>query len=263
MTRSGTKPLFVILVILGILLIGVAALMAAQKLGCEISWLSLMSKPPKTQEPSYLPDPIIPVADTLIMPEAVVPPKQEPKPVVAAADSTAKKAVKKQQKSAFSPEDSLWVAYTRDDSTHIETPGEGYLIRISKSKRQLTLFLDGVPQKVYSVGVGKNQKDKAKKEDNATPEGSFRIESIHNSKDWEYEGKKVYGPWFLRINTSEGAFSGGSWTGIGIHGTSNEKSIGNFVSKGCIRMFNKDIIELKDTVAAAVDSSIVRVLILP
>jgi len=160
-------------------------------------------------------------------------------------------------------EDSLWVPYARNDSIFIESPGEGYLIRISKGTRRLTLFKDGVPQKVYPVGVGKNKKDKTRKDDNATPEGLFHIESIHDSKEWRYKGSKVYGPWFLRVNTREGAFSGGSWTGIGIHGTSNEKSIGNFVSLGCIRMFNKDILELKEIVAAAMESSQVRVLIIP
>ena len=263
MTHGGTKPGHVILVVLGILLIGMAALMAAQKLDYEAGWLPFLRTAPASQTPAPLPEPLPSIPEPVEYAQVTPAPKPEPKPTPASADSLNKKPAKKAQKNTFSTEDSLWVAYTRNDSIRIDTPGEGYLIRISKSKRQLTLFLDGVPQKVYSVGVGKNQKDKAKKEDNATPEGSFYIESIHNSKDWEYEGKKVYGPWFLRINTAEGAFSGGSWTGIGIHGTSNEKSIGNFVSKGCVRMYNKDIIELKNTVAAAVDSSKVRVLILP
>lgn len=39
------------------------------------------------------------------------------------------------------------------------------------------------------------------------------------------------------------------WMGLskkhyGIHGTNNPSSIGKFVSKGCIRMFNKDVEEL-------------------
>ncbi|HPN40382.1 MAG TPA: L,D-transpeptidase [Candidatus Cloacimonadota bacterium] len=264
MIRSGSKPLYVVLIILGILIIGMAALMAAQKLGLDIGWLAFMRPAPASRTTVMIADSLTAFPDTLELQKAVEPgQKQEPKAVAAVQDTLKKKPAKPQKKSSFNPQDSLWVAYTRDDSTHIESPGEGYLIRISKGKRQLTLFKDGVPQKVYSVGVGKNQNDKSKKADNATPEGSFQIDSIHNSRDWKYNGKKVYGPWFLRLNTSSGAFSGSSWTGIGIHGTSNEKSIGNFVSKGCIRMYNKDITELKNTVAAAVDSSTVRVLILP
>jgi len=263
MIRGGSKPLYVILIMMGILLIGMAALMAAQKFGLEIGWLAFFRNEPAKKPAVIAPDSLFAPQDTLEFVKVVEPLKKEPKPVAAVQDSLKKKAVKEQKKQRFTPDDSLWVAYTRDDSTHIESPGEGYLIRINKGKRQLTLFKDGVPQKVYSVGVGKNQKDKTKKADNATPEGSFLVDSIHNSKDWKYEGKKVYGPWFLRLNTSSGAFSGDSWTGIGIHGTSNEKSIGNFVSKGCIRMYNKDITELKNTISAAVDSSKVRVLILP
>lgn len=39
------------------------------------------------------------------------------------------------------------------------------------------------------------------------------------------------------------------WMGLskphyGIHGTNNPQSIGGFVSKGCIRMHNQDVLEL-------------------
>lgn len=34
------------------------------------------------------------------------------------------------------------------------------------------------------------------------------------------------------------------WGGYGIHGTNNPKSIGKAVSHGCIRMYNKDVIEI-------------------
>ncbi|WP_242848761.1 L,D-transpeptidase family protein [Syntrophomonas palmitatica] len=36
------------------------------------------------------------------------------------------------------------------------------------------------------------------------------------------------------------------WGGYGIHGTNNPKSIGKAVSHGCIRMYNKDVIEIYD-----------------
>ncbi|MGE5391816.1 MAG: L,D-transpeptidase [Deltaproteobacteria bacterium] len=34
------------------------------------------------------------------------------------------------------------------------------------------------------------------------------------------------------------------WGGYGIHGTNNPKSIGRAVSHGCVRMYNKDVIEI-------------------
>lgn len=230
--RDASRALFISLVAMAIPLLGVESLIATSQ---DVIQLAQLDPVPSTK------------------PQV----KQEAK-----ADSLKPKPASR-TKPVFTKQDSLWVPYIRNDSIRVENPGPGYLIRVSKNKRQLTLFKDGIAQKVYSVGVGKNSRDKAKKDDNATPEGSFAIASIHNSKDWLYEGKKVYGPWFLRIDTSRGAFSGGTWTGIGIHGTSNEKSIGSFVSKGCIRMYNKDIAELKEIVATAMESSTVRVLILP
>lgn len=185
-----------------------------------------------------------------------------------AANDAAHPATKPAGKSAghgwtVSGEDSAYSVYEHTSGTKALEPGAGYFIRISKGKRQLTLFKDGAPVKIYPVGVGKNSVDKVRKEDNATPEGNFKIQSINNSKDWKFDGARAYGPWFLRLDTSSGAFSGKSWTGIGIHGTSNEKSIGGFVSHGCIRMFNNDITELKETIEEQVKTSEVKVVVLP
>ena len=46
---------------------------------------------------------------------------------------------------------------------------------------------------------------------------------------------------------------GARWLGLskrgyGIHGTNNPSSIGNAVSNGCVRMHNKDVIELANLV---------------
>jgi hypothetical protein len=164
---------------------------------------------------------------------------------------------------SVSDSDSLFHPFEHQSGQQAEEPGSGYFIRISKGNRQLTLFKDGIAEKIYPVGVGQNSGDKTRKSDNATPEGNFRIESINNSKDWKFSGARAYGPWFLRVDTSSGAFSGKSWTGIGIHGTSNENSIGGFVSHGCIRMYNKDITELKETIEEQFNESGVNVVILP
>ena len=37
--------------------------------------------------------------------------------------------------------------------------------------------------------------------------------------------------------------------GIAIHGTSDDPSIGNFSSSGCVRMSNRDIVEVSDYVS--------------
>jgi len=147
---------------------------------------------------------------------------------------------------------------------------EGYYIIINKTKHKLHLYKDGVLLKTYPVATGKNNKDKSRVGDWATPEGHFNIASISASITWRYTspetGKKskpgVYGPWFFAVNTRSGAFSCKSWSGIGIHGTSSPSSIGKFVSHGCIRLYSKDITEIREEVAWMDDTSQIRVDIL-
>ncbi len=204
------------------------------------------------------------LAKITALPEAQKPEKTDAqKAKSAVADSVKAKAKTAGHGWTVSESDSLYREYQHQSGTKAMEPGPGYFIRITKSSRQLTLFKDGSAVKIYPVGVGKNSVDKTRREDNATPEGNFRIQSINDSRSWKFNGANAYGPWFLRLDTSSGAFSGKSWTGIGIHGTSNENSIGGFVSHGCIRMFNKDITELKETVEEQFKAGGVQVVILP
>ena len=76
-------------------------------------------------------------------------------------------------------------------------------------------------------------------------------------------GDNVYGPRFFRVSYSnsddkmryqqalkEGKIpqknsnTVGIGSGIAIHGTNDEDSVGHLCSRGCLHMFNKDIIEL-------------------
>lgn len=102
-----------------------------------------------------------------------------------------------------------------------------YLIRISLSRRRLSLYNNGRLMKTYPVGVGKIATQ--------TPSGNFIIVS------------KVPYPY----SHPGGPLSvfGTMWMGLskphyGIHGTNNPSSIGKFVSHGCIRMYNRDVNEL-------------------
>ncbi|WP_050807010.1 L,D-transpeptidase [Acetonema longum] len=95
-----------------------------------------------------------------------------------------------------------------------------YSILILLSKRQLMLAKNGKYFKSYPVGVGKFN--------TPSPTGRFMIVS------------KVPNP---------GGPFGVMWLGLsvphhGIHGTNNPASIGGQVSKGCIRMQNRDVIDL-------------------
>jgi len=123
-------------------------------------------------------------------------------------------------------------------------------IIITKSKFTLDVYNDKDELIImYKVAVGKNPGDKQRKGDMRTPIGDFKIVQIQDSKSWKYDFPDdnlgpidcAYGPWFIRLKTPK-------WTGIGIHGTHDPKSIGTMASTGCIRLRNEDIIELKNMV---------------
>ncbi|WP_068963051.1 L,D-transpeptidase [Desulfosporosinus sp. BG] len=103
-----------------------------------------------------------------------------------------------------------------------------YSIIVSKSNRQLYLLKDGNVIKTYPVGIGKML--------TATPTGTFRI---------------------INKAPNPGGPFGVMWMGLskphyGIHGTNDPQSIGKQVSKGCVRMFNSDVIELSKIVPIGV-----------
>lgn len=95
-----------------------------------------------------------------------------------------------------------------------------YSIRISLSGRRLVLYNNNTVVKSYPVGVGKMV--------TPSPLGSYFVAT-----------KRPY---------PGGAF-GAMWLGLsiphyGIHGTNNPASIGGYVSHGCIRMHNPDVLDL-------------------
>lgn len=91
----------------------------------------------------------------------------------------------------------------------------------------------------FRCACGKNKGNKRYNGDCRTPEGVFRVASIENSKYWRTKGgaRNVYGPYFIRLKVPK-------WKGIGIHGTNAPKTIGTRCTKGCIRLRNKDIVQL-------------------
>lgn len=95
-----------------------------------------------------------------------------------------------------------------------------YSIEVSVGSRRLSLFDNGNLIRTYPVGVGKML--------TPTPLGATSI--------------------VVKRPNPGGPF-GAMWLGLGIahygiHGTNNSSSIGGYVSKGCIRMYNKDVLEL-------------------
>ncbi|MBU8906210.1 L,D-transpeptidase family protein [Desertibacillus haloalkaliphilus] len=95
-----------------------------------------------------------------------------------------------------------------------------YHINVSVSNRTLTLLKDGIFQKEYPIAVGRIL--------HATPVGNFII---------------------INKAPNPGGPFGTMWMSLskqyyGIHGTNDPSSIGQAVSRGCIRMFNHDVEEL-------------------
>jgi lipoprotein-anchoring transpeptidase ErfK/SrfK len=126
-----------------------------------------------------------------------------------------------------------------------------YYLAVDVKEFKLYVYLGEERLKTYSIATGKNTGDKQKVGDCRTPLGNFRIQKIEPSAHWVYDygdGKgyvNAYGPWFIRLEThADQTISGKSWTGIGIHGTHDETSIGKRVSRGCLRLHNEDLLEL-------------------
>lgn len=133
---------------------------------------------------------------------------------------------------------------------------DGLYILIVKDQHKLHLYNDGKKIKDYTVALGKNPEDKRAVGDLRTPEGHFYINFIRDSTSWTHDfgdGKgevpDAYGPWFMALYTGKThTFSQNTWTGIGIHGTHRPQSIGTNETEGCIRMYNNELIELKNII---------------
>lgn len=114
-------------------------------------------------------------------------------------------------------------------------------IVVSKSERLLYLYDGDDLFKVYSVGIGRQ---------NRTPTGTFSITSKVKNPDWySPEGvipfgskDNVLGTRWLRLQPTKDTDK--TLTGYGIHGTWEPESIGLELSNGCVRMLNSEVEEL-------------------
>lgn len=107
------------------------------------------------------------------------------------------------------------------------------VLEVSKSAFQLTVRINGRPAKTYPVGLGKM---------GTTPTGDFRIANKISDPDWYNRGNVV--PAGDPNNPL-----GGQWMGLegqggrmpyGLHPTPETNSIGETMSRGCIRMRPED-----------------------
>ncbi|WP_075981243.1 L,D-transpeptidase family protein [Bacillus massilinigeriensis] len=109
-----------------------------------------------------------------------------------------------------------------------------YRIQVSLTNRTLSLFDKNRLIKTYPVGIGKMLTQ--------TPTGDFVIVNR------EPNPGGPYGVLWLSLSKA----------GYGIHGTNNPSSIGKMVSSGCVRMHNKDVLDLAAKVPNGTSVKILR-----
>lgn len=102
----------------------------------------------------------------------------------------------------------------------------GISIEVYPIKHKLIVRLHGEIVKTYPVAVGNTS--------TPTPVGEYSV--IYKGKNWG----PSFGPRWLGLNVP--------WGFYGIHGTNRPDSIGQHRSHGCIRMNNRDVLELYDLI---------------
>jgi uncharacterized protein YgiM (DUF1202 family) len=114
-----------------------------------------------------------------------------------------------------------------------------YKIEVNKTTNKLYLYQNGKVIKVYPVATGRSR--------SLTPEGTFPIVVKIVNPGWKnIPGGRPDNPLGVRWNGI--SVNGDRGRTYGIHGTNNPSSIGKHVSHGCIRMYNKDVIALYNTI---------------
>ncbi|MCR8842359.1 L,D-transpeptidase family protein [Paenibacillus sp. SC116] len=101
-----------------------------------------------------------------------------------------------------------------------------YTIEVYPQRNRLIVRVRGQQIKAYPVAVGNPS--------TPTPIGVYYI--TYKGTDWG----PSFGPRWLGLNVP--------WGNYGIHGTNKPYSIGQHMSHGCIRMFNRDVLELYEMI---------------
>ena len=129
-----------------------------------------------------------------------------------------------------------------------EPEGEPYIVVDKPAMTLMLMAADGTLIQAYPIACGIGFGNKTRRGDHKTPEGTFPINEIlasssipHDFRDGKGPIVGAYGPWFLRLDVP------GYWD-IGIHGTHLPESIGTRTTEGCIRLRNKDILDLKSRI---------------
>lgn len=115
----------------------------------------------------------------------------------------------------------------------LKIPKSTFSVLIDKSQNLVFLKSEGEIIKTYTASTGEN---------NSTPVGTFKIEEKLISPVW-YKIGAVVSPDSPEYELGT-RWMGLSVSGYGIHGTKDPRTIGKHITKGCIRLLNKDVEEL-------------------
>jgi lipoprotein-anchoring transpeptidase ErfK/SrfK len=120
------------------------------------------------------------------------------------------------------------------------------IIVVNRSAFKLTLYKDLKPAKTYGIAVGQVGLE--------TPAGLYHVENKAVNPAWHVPNSAWAGslagqviPGGVPSNPIRARWMG-IFDGAGIHGTTEDASIGSAASHGCIRMHIPDVIELYDQV---------------
>lgn len=120
-----------------------------------------------------------------------------------------------------------------------KSPSRKIWLTVNKSNKILTVYWNKTAVKKYPVAIGRT--------DFVTPVGKFRIKSKVINPKWSGGGRAE------PVNGGDKNNPlGYRWLGLtignknkyGIHGNNNPYSIGQNISRGCIRMLNSDVEDL-------------------
>ncbi|MEI2577558.1 L,D-transpeptidase [Scytonema sp. PRP1] len=142
----------------------------------------------------------------------------------------------------------------QNQPTYDDLQNQPTYLKISLSRRQVTLYRGKTEIKSYPIAVGRRGWQ--------TPIGNFRVREMLENPTWIHPLKKGIAIPGGDPENPLGRYWIGFWTNgknwIGFHGTPNPESVGKAVSHGCIRMYNKDVEELFSQVRIGTPVTVVQ-----
>jgi lipoprotein-anchoring transpeptidase ErfK/SrfK len=151
----------------------------------------------------------------------------------------------KAQYDSYSDKNYIVAKYSELNESQAKSVENACFVIISKQNMTLQVFdYKGQEKCNFPIACGKNFGNKRQRGDMKTPEGVFRVSEIQNSSGWKHDFKDgqgeiegAYGPYFIRLYTP-------GHSGIGIHGTHDNNSLGTRATEGCIRLQNENLLKL-------------------